>query len=439
MLPSGEDRRLFHSLSYELRVPHRKSLHELYDESSINLRGTQYLLLAYAELNDPRQVVPLTEVLSRFPVTEVNRYIAFGNRCFECEGLRSRSPYCDLFFRSWIKAVELFNSLLHYERQVCLEKIQRELQQLSRAFDEALRGLLGRGLTWHVDLLQPNAKESSNSLLLDAEAFCGANTLPLFAMPNSLYTTSAVYALLSLLVLEVRFQEMEKRVQDFLDLDAKDERIVSLGPEIEEMRNAIQKEPSTLLVLHKFNPMRHHVSGFDHLITQRYDTQEQTSHLSILGFLALTKNSIVLSVEPEMVVEMARSMVQASTCVLSNQTALEFVYKTGHVHQPVPMVRRERQQISSDIDTSRTSRAGLGIDDEGFPSVTTMNELRVTCLRTVGCNVDWSKIKLEPFPDDWIPSDVVQLDGYDVDESSGEAAQHWPFAKTLSRFCCRLY
>ena len=393
-------------------------------------------MLAYAELNDPRQVVPLTEVLSRFPVAEMNRFIAFGNRCFECEGLRSQSPYCDLFFRSWIKAVELFNSLLRYERQVCLEKIQRELQQLSRAFDEALRGLLGRGLTWHVDLMQPIAKESSNSLPLNAEAFSGANTLPLFAMPDSLYTASAVYALLSLLVLEVRFQEMEKRVQDVLDLDAKDERIVALGPEIEEMRNAIQKAPSTLLVLHKFNPMRHHVSGFDRLITQRYDTQEQTSHLSILSFLALAKNAIVLSVEPETVVEMTRSMVQASTCVLSNQIALEFVYKTGHVQQPVPMVRRERQQTSSDIDTSR---ARLGIDDEGFPSVTTMNEVRVTCLRTVGCNVDWSKIELEPLPDDWIPSDVVQLDGYDVDESCGEAAQHWPFGKTLSRFCCRLY
>lgn len=436
MLPSGENRTLFHSLSYELRVPYRKYLHELYNESSINLRGTQYLVLAYAELNDPRKVVPLTEVLSRFPVTEMNRYIALGNRCFECDGLRSQSPYSDLFFRSWVKAVELFNSLLRYERQVCLEKIQRKLQQLSRAFDEALRGLLGRGLTWHVDVMQPIAKESSNSLPFSAEAFCGANTLPLFAMPNALYTASAVYALLSLLVLEVRFQEIEKRVQDFLDLDAKDERIVTLGPEIEEMRNAIQKAPSTLLVLHKFNPMRHHACGFDHFITQRYDMQEQTSHLSILGFLALAKNAIVLSVEPETVVEMARSMVQPSTCVLSKQTALEFVCQTARVQQPVPIVRRERQQTSGDNDTSR---ARLCTDDEGFPSVTTMNEVRVTCLRTVGCNVDWSKIELEPLPDNWIHSDVVQVDDYDVDASCSEAAQNWSFGKTLSRFCCRLY
>ena len=161
-LPSGEDRgrSLFYHPEFELPVPTRKNLCELYNDSTIKLAGTEYPVLAYAELNDPQQVIPLTEVLGRFSVADANSYISLGNRRFEYDGQRFDSPYCDLFFRSWTRAVRVFNDLIHYKRNPCLEEMQLELQRLSRAFDVAFHGLLGVGFAWHVDLTQPISKES---------------------------------------------------------------------------------------------------------------------------------------------------------------------------------------------------------------------------------------------------------------------------------------
>lgn len=160
--PSGEKhgRSLFYHPHFQLHVPSRKNLCELYNDSKIKLTGTEYLVLAYEELNDPHHVVPLTEVLSRLSVPDVNSYISLGNRFFQCDGHRFDTPYCDLFFRSWTRAVKLFNDLIRYERTPSLEEMQLELQRLSRAFDVVFHGLLGVGFVWHVDLMQPICNES---------------------------------------------------------------------------------------------------------------------------------------------------------------------------------------------------------------------------------------------------------------------------------------
>lgn len=118
---------MFYHPEFELPVPTRKNLCELYNDSTIKLAGTEYPVLAYAELNDPQQVIPLTEVLGRFSVADANSYISLGNRRFEYEGQRFDSPYCDLFFRSWTRAVRVFNDLIQYKRNPCLEEMQLEL------------------------------------------------------------------------------------------------------------------------------------------------------------------------------------------------------------------------------------------------------------------------------------------------------------------------
>ena len=63
-----------------------------------------------------------------------------------------------------------------------------------------------------------------------------------------------MYALLSMLVLEIRYQEMEKRVAELLESNTEYERMVVLGTEIQQIQDAIGKAPSTALVIHAFNP-----------------------------------------------------------------------------------------------------------------------------------------------------------------------------------------
>ena len=58
-----------------------------------------------------------------------------------------------------------------------------------------------------------------------------------------------MYALLSMLVLEIRYQEMEKREAELLETDTEYDRMVVLGTEIQQIQDAIGKAPSTALVL----------------------------------------------------------------------------------------------------------------------------------------------------------------------------------------------
>ena len=128
-----------------------------------------------------------------------------------------------------------------------------------------------------------------------------------------------------------------------------------------------------------------------------------------------------------------RSIVQTLTCVVSDQSVLEFVYKTGQVYQPVPIVRRERQRFSS-VTNSCGHQGRVSEDD--LPSVTAINAVRATCLRVLGCNVDWNSVEVMPLPDDWVPSHVVELDESNEGDACGESTEHCSFAKTLIRLFC---
>ena len=421
---------MFYHPEFALPVPIRKNLCELYNDSTIKLAGTKYPVLAYAELNDPQQVIPLTEVLGRFSVADAHRYICLGNRRFQYDGQWFDSPYCDLFFRSWSRAVEMFNDLIQYKRSPYLEEMQLELQQISRAFDEAFHGLLGVGFAWHVDLTQPICKESLPSC---SEIYGGCNIIPFFSASRPAYNGGAVYALLSMLVLEIRFQEMEKRVRELLLSDTQYDHIVALGPEIEQMRDAIRKAPSTEMVLHPLNPMRHYVTSFDLFVDHRYNLEYRESLIWIQGVLALAKTATVADVETKRLVELMRSIVQTLTCVVSDQSVLEFVYKTGQMYQPVPIARRERQRFSS-VANSCGDQGRVSEDD--LPSVTAINAMRATCLRVLGCNVDWNSVEVMPLPDDWVPSHVVELDESNEGDACDESTEHCSFAKTLIRLFC---
>lgn len=398
------------------------------------MNGTEFPLIAHAELNDPDQVIPLTEVLSKVPVVEINRFVALGNRKVKINGVEMDTPYHDLFFRCWTRASKLFNNLLRYERALCLEELQRELQGLSRGFDVALQALLGCGLKWHVDLLQPISEETLDSLPSCRQAFTGTNTLPLFVPPMNFFKAATVYALLSMLVLEVRFQEMERLVRDLLELDATDTRIDGLNLRIEEMREAIQKAPSTLLVLHMYNPFQDHDQGFKTFIVERYqELQDSASHFWMLGFLALIKTASVLCMDVESIAQMTRSNLKMSECMVSDQKTLDFIYKTSGLQQPAPIVRREKLRPFR-VSTVYFTRDETG--DTGLSSETVINGIRAKCLKRLGHRLDWSQIDLMPLPEDWVPSTITELDENDLDDPNGDNTGHWPFARALVSFCC---
>ena len=186
-------------------------------------------------------------------------------------------------------------------------------------------------------------------------------------------------------------------------------------------------------MLNAFNPLRHCMTAFDLFVNSRYNPENRESFLWLQGFLALAKTANVMAVESRDVIEYMRSMVQNLTCVLSNQAALDFVYKIGQVHQPVPIARPEKQRLP--IVTSACND-DENVDDDELPSSTTMNAMRATCLRALGCNVDWKMVKLERLPDDWVAAHVVELDELSADDSWGESTQRCSLARTLIRLFC---
>ena len=99
-------------------------------------------------------------------------------------------------------------------------------------------GLLGVGFVWHIDLMQPISNES---LPKWAEAYSSCNCIPFFPSSTSTYNGGAVYALLSMLVLEIRYQEMEKRVAELLESDTEYDRMVVLGTEIQQIKMPLEK------------------------------------------------------------------------------------------------------------------------------------------------------------------------------------------------------
>ena len=424
---------MFHSVAFGFREPHRKTLCRLYDVSTVVLIGTEFPDVAYAELNDPRQLVPLTEVLSRFSPSQLNRFIDLKNRSFLCEGVRYHSPYHDLFLRSWTISAKLFNNLLRYQLPICLEELQRQIQRLSRSFHVALDGLLGCEFKWQVNFIQPISKGIHDSVPTCREAFSGLNSLPIFPPAQPQYTAASAYAFMAMLVLEVRFQRLEKRVQEFLTLKDGDERIVGVGLEIEQMRQAISAAPSTALVFDVSNPLRHHIDGFDMFIAERYDLKETTSHLSILGLLALCKASSSLKLHRDDIPDLIRPMVSVLTSNLCDQTALTFVYSAGKMEYAPPVVQRQEPVFvsSSCLDYEGEEESQWEMED-------VLIEMRASLLRRSGQNVNWSQVQLEPLPEERHEKCIVELAGVDLEGHRGHS-DSFSVAKAVARFCCFHY
>ena len=85
--PLTQAQPLFRPVTFRLKIPIRKTFGSLYDRSTIVLSGTEFLDVAYAELNDPRQLTPLTEVLSRLPPSDLSRFVDWRNCSLLCGGL----------------------------------------------------------------------------------------------------------------------------------------------------------------------------------------------------------------------------------------------------------------------------------------------------------------------------------------------------------------
>ena len=183
------------------------------------------------------------------------------------------------------------------------------------------------------------------------------------------------------------------------------------------------------------NPLRHHIKGFDMFVTERYGLTETTSHFSILGLLALCKTANALNIQEDEVIEAMRSMVPTLAYVLCDQTAMDIACHIGQVQQPVPMLKREWVQPASIV---RSNHDHVNEKEEGWPSQTVIDAMRATYLRRIGCQVKWSVVELEPFPEDWDNLYVEELEGFDVDACSRQS-QQWPMVKTLARFCCFRY
>ena len=269
----------------------------------MKLSGTDFLVIAYAELNDSQNIGPLSHLLGTLPIDTVTEFIRFEKRCFDCDGQKISSPFGDLLFRGWTIAVQLFNKLLGYEATMELEQLQGELRRLSRAFDVAFRGLVGCGFDWEFDLLRLGFKTTDACVtVLDAipasnQGLGGICELSLFDQTRPMYSIATTYALMSLLVLEIGFQKIEKRVHEILELDVNEknkELVLTLGTDIEDIRNAIASARTTSLVFDPFNPLKRLVDGFDFFVSKRYDINTPTSHLSVLCYLSLAKLSIVL-------------------------------------------------------------------------------------------------------------------------------------------------
>lgn len=419
-------------MPFRLQQPHRKARYRLYDVTTVVLNGTEFPEVAYAELNNPRQLVPLTEVLSRFPPSQLSRFIDLSNRSFLCEGVRYNSPYHDLFLRSWSISAEIFNQLLRYEASFCLEELQRQLQRLSRAFNVALDGLLACRFNWQVNLIQATSENIRDVVPTCSEAYSGINLFPIFPPAQSVYTAAAAYALMAMLSLEVRFQQMEKKVRELVMLEEGDERLEGLGFEIEQIRQAIATAPSTALVFDSRNPLRHHINGFDLFVTERYQLREETSHLSLLGLLGLSKTSLVFEIQHDDVARLIRRMASTLANVLCDQTTVDFVYTIGQLQHPAPIVSRYRNESAFAICSTLEDNDE---EESQWPSDDIVVAMRATILRRLGHQVNWNQVQLEPLPEDKCKSGIVEMDGIDL-ENPAPISDVWPFARTFARFCC---
>lgn len=423
---------LFRPVTFRFQIPIRKTFGRLYDRSTVVLTGTEFLDVAYAELNDPRELTPLAEVLSRLPPSDVSRFVDWRNCSLLYGGVECHCPYKDLYLRSWTMAVGLFNKLLRYEVPYCLEDLQRQVQQLSRAFHVAIDGLLGCPFQWQVDLLRPAARSSQDDVPACSEAFNGINSFPLIHPTQSLYTAAGAYGLMAILVFEVRFQQAERRVREAMNSEERDDEFYSA---LLEIIPTILAAPSTALVFDSHNPFRHHVSGFNLFVTERYQSLESTSHLSMMSMLALCKASSALQLYDENIPELVDPLALILAGTLCNQETLNFVYDVGKIQQPPPVVKSHRQEpaLVSSLHSNYQGEEDQDVDKLASGDV--MTEMRAAVFRKLGHNVDWSRVQLEQLPENRFESRTMVLDGFDT-ESRRVNSEIWPVTRTITRFCC---
>lgn len=398
----------------------------------MTLVGTEFLDVAYTELNDPRQLTPLTEVLSRFAPSELSRFIDWSKRSFFYEGVEYYSPYQDLYLRSWTIAVKLFNRLLRYEEPHCLEEMQRQIQQLSRSFNVAIDGIWGCAFKWNVDLTQPVASGLRDDVPTSNEAFHGINACSLFHPARPVYTAAAAYALMALLVLEVRLQQAEKRLREAMNSEEKDDHFYSA---LLKMVPAIQAAPSATLVFDIHNPFRYRIEGFELFVSERYDSNERTSHLSMLNIVASCKVSSALGLYHTKVKDLMGGFASILASILCDQEILNFVYDAGEIKHPTPVVkvRRRDPEFATSLhlnhqDTEEKTVDNLASDDIFF-------EMRASVFRKLGHTVDWSSVQLAQLPEDRFETTAMEWDGFDGDGVRPNS-ENWPFRRTIARFCC---
>ena len=345
---------LFRPLAFRLQIPIRKTFGTLYDRSSVILSGTEFLDVAYAELNDPRQLTPLTEVLSRLSPADLSRFVNWRNCSLLCGGVEYHCPYRDLFLRSWTATAILLNKLLHYEVSYCLEELQRQIQQLSRAFHVAIDGILGCPFNWQVDLPRSSGESSQDEVPSCTEAFNRINSFPVIHPTKYLYTAAGAYGLMAILVLEVRFQQVERLMQEAINSGERESEFYSA---LLEAIPAILAAAPSALVFDSRNPFRRHVSGFDLFITERYQPTDSTSHLSMMNVLALCKISATLHLYVEKIPELVDPLASILADTLCHQETLNFVYDVAKIQQPPPVVKSHRQE-SVFVSSSHSDHQG---------------------------------------------------------------------------------
>ena len=270
------------------------------------------------------------------------------------------------------------------------------------------------------------------------QALGGICEFPLFDQTRPMYSIATTYALMTLLVLEVGFQKIEKRVHELLELEVNEENkelVLTLGSDIEDIRNVIVSARTTSLVFDPFNPFKRLVDGFDLFVCERYDINTPTSHLSVLGYLSLAKLSIILGVEKENVLEVARrDMVPTCSDILSRQSVFDFVYELGNIAHPAPTVKREEEWSLSEIDSDKDYEHD--IDNDEFPPGATIKTVRAACLKKLGCQVVWKNVKADRLPVDWRLLNVIELDGVDAEYPLDANKRRCSLVKILAALFC---
>lgn len=436
MQPSGDclthAQPLFRPVTFRLRIPIRKTLGTLYDRSTVMLTGTEFLDVAYAELNDPRQLTPLTEVLSRLPPSDLSRFVNWGSCSLLCGGVECHCPYKDLYLRSWTVAAGLLNKLLRYEVSDCLEELQRQIQQLSRAFHVAIDGILGCPFNWQVDLLRSSGRSSQDDVPACNEAFKGVNSFPVIHPAQSLYSAAGAYGLMAILVLEVRFQQVERLMQEAMISEEREDGFYST---LLEAIPTVLAAPPSALVFDSRNPFRHHVSGFDLFIAERYQPLESTSHLSMMNVLALCKISTALQLHDEKIPELVDPLALILADTLCHQETLNFVYDVGKLQQPPPVVKSLRQEAVFVSSLHSNYQGEENEDEDKLAAGNAMVEIQAAVFRKLGHDVDWSRIQIEQLPENRLESRTMVLDGIDT-ESHRANSEVWPVTRMIASFCC---